>query len=168
MKIDINKKILDRDNPRSGVLVPFVDYLLKYYWDGNIPVNIYDICNKLKIKIIPSDQIEISENCILNDKIIYINEKYFSNKTEFDLELEIATQLGFILRNISTKNIDRNSELFINGVKQARHLLMPDDVLIKFLTQKTQNDNIYDIFRKIPKNEVNVQLEKIKRKYFCK
>lgn len=164
MKININKKILDLDNPTDGALVPFVGYILKYYCDGNLPININNICKLLNIYIVYSDNVDISENDISNN-IIYINKEYFNNKDEFYLNLEISTQVGFILRKICTKNLDRTSELFTNGVKQARHLLIPDDILIADIISKTDVCEIYNKFKNIPKNEIDIQLKKVKRKF---
>lgn len=164
MKINVNKKILDLDNPTDGALVPFVGYILKYYWDGNLPININNICKLLNMYIVYSDNVDISENDISNN-IIYINKEYFNNKDEFYLNLEISTQVGFILRKICTKNLDRTSELFTNGVKQARHLLMPDDILIADIISKTDVCEIYNKFKNIPKNEIDIQLKKVKRKF---
>lgn len=164
MKINVNKKILDLDNPTDGTLVPFVGYILKYYWDGKLPIDINKICKSLNINIVFSDNVDISENDISNN-IIYINKEYFNNKDEFYLNLEISTQVGFILRKICTKNLDRTSELFTNGVKQARHLLMPDDILIADIISKTEKCEIYNKFKNIPKNEIDTQFEKVKRKF---
>ena len=164
MKINVNKKILDLDNPTDGALVPFVGYILKYYWDGNLPININKICKSLNINIVFSDNVDISENDISNNTI-YINKEYFNDKDEFYLNLEISTQVGFILRKICTKNLDRTSELFTNGVKQARHLLMPDDILIADIISKTDKCEIYNKFKNIPKNEIDTQFEKVKRKF---
>ena len=164
MKININKKILDLNNPTDGALVPFVGYILKYYWDGNLPIDIINICKLLNIHIVFSNNVNISENDISNN-IIYINKEYFENKDEFYLNLEISTQVGFILRKICTKNLDRTSELFINGIKQARHLLMPDDVLITDIISKTDKCETYKKFKNIPKNEIDIQFEKVRRKF---
>lgn len=164
MKLNVNKKILDLDNPTDGALVPFVGYILKYYWDGNLPININKICKSLNINIVFSDNVDISENDISNNTI-YINKEYFNNKDKFYLNLEISTQVGFILRKICTKNLDRTSELFTNGVKQARHLLMPDDILIADIISKTDKCEIYNKFKNIPKNEIDTQFEKVRRKF---
>lgn len=164
MKININKKILDLDNPTDGALVPFVGYILKYYWNGNLPIDINEICKSLNINIVFCDNVNISENDILNNTI-YINKKYFNDKDEFYLNLEISTQVGFILRKICTKNLDRMSELFTNGVKQARHLLIPDDVLITDIISKIDKCETYKKFKNIPKNEIDIQFEKVRRKF---
>lgn len=164
MKININKKILDLNNPTDGTLVPFVGYILKYYWNGNLPIDINEICKSLNINIVFCDNVNISENDILNNTI-YINKKYFNDKDEFYLNLEISTQVGFILRKICTKNLDRMSELFTNGVKQARHLLIPDDILIAGIISKTDKCEIYNKFKNIPKNEIDTQFEKVRRKF---
>lgn len=164
MKINVNKKIFDLDNPTDGALVPFVGYILKYYWNGKLPIDINDICKSLNINIVFDDNVNISENDILNNTI-YINKKYFNDKDEFYLNLEISTQVGFILRKICTKNLDRTSELFTNGVKQARHLLIPDDILIADIISKTDKCEIYNKFKNIPKNEIDTQFEKVKRKF---
>lgn len=164
MKINVNKKIFDLDNPTDGALVPFVGYILKYYWNGKLPIDINDICKSLNINIVFDDNVNISENDILNNTI-YINKKYFNDKDEFYLNLEISTQVGFILRKICTKNLDRTSELFTNGVKQARHLLIPDDILITDIISKTDKCEIYNKFKNIPKNEIDTQFEKVKRKF---
>lgn len=164
MKININKKILDLDNPTDGALVPFVGYILKYYWNGNLPIDIIEICKSLNINIVFCDNVNISENDILNNTI-YINKKYFNDKDEFYLNLEISTQVGFILRKICTKNLDRMSELFTNGVKQARHLLIPDDILIAGIISKTDKCEIYNKFKNIPKNEIDIQFKKVKQKF---
>ena len=164
MKLNVNKKILDLDNPTDGALVPFVGYILKYYWDGNLPININKICKSLNINIVFSENVDISENDISNNTI-YINKEYFNNKDKYYLNLEISTQVGFILRKICTKNLDRTSELFTNGVKQARHLLMPDDILIADIISKTDKCEIYNKFKNIPKNEIDTQFEKVKRKF---
>lgn len=163
MKWKINKKIIDLDNPTDGALVPFVGYILKYYWDGTLPVGVNNICKSLNISIVHTNDIKISENDILNN-IIYINYEHFKDKHKFYLSLEIATQVGFVLRKISTKNLDRESELFINGIKQARHLLMPDDILINDIISKETKCEIYKKFKDIPKNEIDTQLEKVRRK----
>ena len=123
-----------------------------------------DICKSLNINIVFDDNVNISENDILNNTI-YINKKYFNDKDEFYLNLEISTQVGFILRKICTKNLDRTSELFTNGVKQARHLLIPDDILIADIISKTDKCEIYNKFKNIPKNEIDTQFEKVKRKF---
>lgn len=164
MKINVNKKIFDLDNPTDGALVPFVGYILKYYWNGKLPIDINDICKSLNINIVFDDNVNISENDILNNTI-YINKKYFNDKDEFYLNLEISTQVGFILRKICTKNLDRTSELFTNGVKEARHLLIPDDILIADIISKTDKCEIYNKFKNIPKNEIDTQFEKVKRKF---
>ena len=164
MKINVNKKIFDLDNPTDGALVPFVGYILKYYWNGKLPIDINDICKSLNINIVFDDNVNISENDILNNTI-YINKKYFNDKDEFYLNLEISTQVGFILRKICTKNLDRTSELFTNGVKQARHLLIPDDIVISDIISNTDVCEIYNKFKNIPKNEIDTQLTKVKRKF---
>ena len=110
----------------------------------------------------------ITINNISNDitnNTIYINKKYFNDKDEFYLNLEISTQVGFILRKICTKNLDRMSELFTNGVKQARHLLIPDDILIAGIISKTDKCEIYNKFKNIPKNEIDIQFKKVKQKF---
>lgn len=163
MKINVNKKILDLDNPTDGALVPFVGYILKYYWNKLFPVDIYYICQKLGIGIVYTNNINISgNNC--QDKIIYINSEYFKNKHIFYLNLELTVQLGFILRNINSNNLDRNSDIFKNQIKQARHLLMPDDILIENIILKKNKNELYNKFKNIPEHEVDEQLEKIRRK----
>lgn len=164
MKININKKILDLNNPTDGTLVPFVGYILKYYWDGSLPIDINKICGSLNIQIVFSNEVDVSENDISNN-IVYINKEYFKNKDKFYYNLEISTQVGFILRKISTKNLDRTSELFINGVKQARHLLIPDDILIDAIVSKTDKCEIYKKIKNVPKNEIDTQFEKVRRKF---
>ena len=163
MKLTVNKTVLDLCNPANGTIVPFAEYVLKYYWNKLFPVDIYYICQKLGIDIVYTTDVNISGNNCQN-KIIYINSEYFKNKHIFYLNLELSVQLGFILRNINSNNLDRNSDIFKNQIKQARHLLMPDDVLIEKIILKKNKNELYDKFKNIPEYEVDEQLEKIRRK----
>lgn len=170
IKINLNKTIIDKKDPEKGSFLLFTDFLLNKYWDNKLPIDVFNFYDKLKINInfiFDNKIISYVSNTIDNPKI-FINQYWYDNELSlYKKNLELATQLGFILRKIDSYNINRNDDLFKKMQKLANHLLIPDDIIIYCIINKISLNNIIKMFKyQIPKDILSLQIDKINKKYF--
>ena len=167
MILSIQKTIYSSADPSSGQFVLAHDYLLHNHWDGKLPVNLQGMIKSagIGIRSIPEHHKDKSIYTY-GDGYIHCSLQRLSKLSLFERTLQMAIHLQFAIRKLSSIDLDESSELYIKGVKIAKHLIMPDMVLLRALVAKTPIAEVATMFgNQIPEEELAHQLGKIQKKF---
>lgn len=170
MILSIQRKIYSSSDPTSGQFILAHDYLLHNHWDGKLPVNLQGMIKSAGIGIRSIPECHKDKSIYTyGDGHIYCSLQRLSKLSLFERTLQMAIHLQFAIRKLSSIDLDESSELYIKGVKIARHLIMPDMTLLQAAVAKTPLTELVSMFgNQIPAEELALQLEKIQKKFLQK
>ena len=162
------------------------DYILEHFWDGEYPVNILDIATALYICLSYTDDLEDPENnweihvkerhnfakyIAMDSWDVYLNAQWWNSLSKYERREFVACLCQFRVRKIDPHcSKDVNMELWEKGIKIGRHILVPQDDIIKILSSKnnlkTMEDCINLVMKRydVPRSVAISRLDKVNQK----
>lgn len=196
MEIDVNTQVIDRSGRNQAKMVFAEDYILQKYWDGRLPVNVPQLAKQMGFVFHPMPFASCEQDDFFTDlrlepmpgsnRILYDDHldqgapwlsrcswKKKPGKTQsgyklnWKVDLQLAVILEWHVKGKRPEQIDRDSIEWQNGIKIAKHILMPSQAIATILATRSvltdQLNAAMDIFPGYPRDQLWHRLNKIRQ-----